>query len=75
MKPATTITSNGVSATTDYDEWLTPAEIAKEMKLSVEWVYAKLASGKLESHRFGKYLRVTRAALRAYQAAHRQEAK
>jgi excisionase family DNA binding protein len=71
MKPAP-ITANGTTASVQDDrEWLTPAEIAAELKLTTAFIYAEIQSGRLASCRFGKYLRVTRAALRAYQAERR----
>jgi len=50
---------------TDKDEWLTIAEAAKYLKLSVPSIRNYLKSGKLSSYRFGRVIRLKRIDLDA----------
>jgi putative molybdopterin biosynthesis protein len=47
-------------------EYLTPDEIAAELRISVETVRRACRSGQLKANRFGRQFRISRADLDAY---------
>ena len=50
---------------------MNPAEVAAELKMTTAWAYTEIAAGRLASVRLGKFIRVSRTALRAYLAERR----
>lgn len=54
---------------TDRKQLMTPAEVAAEMRVSVDTVLRLVRSGRLRGHKFGKQWRIALADLEAYLAA------
>lgn len=54
-------------------DWLTVRELAKALRLSRMSVYRAVEAGEIEHYRFGRQIRIRRAAADAYvKQAHRQ---
>jgi excisionase family DNA binding protein len=52
-------------------EWVTPSELADELKIDVQTVYLWHQKGTApKRHRFGKHVRYTRADVEAWKAEH-----
>ena len=52
-------------------EWLKPIEVAQELGMSVRAVHLFVKRGELPATRFGRFVKISRADVDAYIAAHR----